>query len=367
MNILFINSIGVNKLGGGEKWMVRAARGLMNNGHRVFLAGKPGSEILAEATKTGVPTRVFNIRADISPIATWKIYRFLKAEQIDVLICNLNKDVRVAGLAARFAGHTVVLARHGILLAGKKWKHKVTLTNLADGIITNSTTIRDAYQNYGWFPDGFVRVIYNGIADKSTVVAHDFSKDYPGKTVIFSSGRLAEQKGFDDLITAFAQVHARRPETVLVIAGKGKLEQDLRQLASRLGVGESVHLIGFLDNPDPFTKGCHLFVLSSLFEGMPNVVMEAMALGKPAIATDVNGARELMGDTGWIVPPKNPGILAQTILKVLSDPTAMEQAGKAGLDRVKGHFTIPAMVSQLEQFFQEKCREKQQRTPEKNH
>lgn len=360
MNILFINSIGVNKLGGGEKWMVRAARGLHQAGHKVFVGGKKGSEVLQEAEKAGVPTRIFNIRADIGPIMTWKIARFLKAEDIEIMVCNLNKDVRVAGLAARIVGKPVVIARHGIQLAGNKWKHKVTLTNLTDGILTNSITIKKAYEGYGWFKPDHVKVIYNGIADKSGVVAHDFSKDYPGKKVILSAGRLSDQKGFDDLITAFATVSHKRDDLVLVIAGKGKLEDELKAHARNLGVEEKVKFLGFIENVDPLMKGCDLFVLSSLFEGMPNVVMEAMAVGKPVIATDVNGARELMndGETGIIVPAKNPDILAQKILELLGNPEQMAAFGKAGEARVKSEFTIPAMVRQLETYFQSKLDEK---------
>lgn len=360
MNILFINSIGPNKLGGGEKWMVRAAKGLHEAGHKVFVGGKPNAEILQEAQKAGVQTRIFNIRADIGPVMTWRIARFLKQEEIDILVCNLNKDVRVAGLAARLVKKPVVIARHGIQLAGKKWKHKITLTNLTDGILTNSITIQKAYEGYGWFKPGHVKVIYNGIADKSGVQAYDFSRDFPGKKVILSAGRLSEQKGFDDLITAFAAVTAKRDDLVLVIAGKGKLEEELKAQAKTLGVEDRVKFAGFIENVDPLMKGCHLFVLSSLFEGMPNVVMEAMAVGKPVIATDVNGARELMTDgvTGIIVPPKNPAVLAEKMLEILDDADRLAAFGKAGEQKVKAGFTIPAMVQQLETYFQLKLDEK---------
>lgn len=364
MNILFINSIAPRKFGGGEKWMLKAARGLADAGHNVFVASKRGAEILKYARKAGLPAHIFNVRADISPVATYRIYRFLRRENIDILVCNLNKDVRVAGLAARLAGNVVVIARHGILLCGKKWKHKLTLTRLTDGILTNSRTIKQAYLNYGWFDDSFIRVIYNGIEPKPNVQAHNFAEHHPGKKIILSAGRLSEQKGFAYLIEAAARLR-QRDDLAFVIAGKGRLESRLRQLVSHHGLQDRVHLIGFTDNLDPLIKGCDLLVLASLFEGMPNVVMEAMALGKAVVATDVNGVRELMvpDRTGLIVPPRDAAALAQSISVLIDDPVRREQMGRLAQRRVREHFTIERMVSELEGYFIEKLQEKRNHEP----
>jgi glycosyltransferase involved in cell wall biosynthesis len=363
MNILFINSIAKHKFGGGEKWMIKAAAGLSSAGHKVFLAGKKDSEIIRFAQKAGVATVALTIHADISPLATWRIARFLKRERIEVLICNLNKDVRVAGLAARIVGTPVVLARHGMQLCGKKWKHKFTLTRLTDGIITNSETIKKAYAGYGWFANDFVKVLYNGIEDKSRVIAYDFQKDFGNKRVILSAGRLAEQKGYGYFLQAAQKLLSKRDDLVFVIAGKGKLEADLKKLANDLGIQDSVRFLGFIEDLDPYIKGCDLFVLASIFEGMPNVVMEAMALGKAVVATDVNGARELMldGSTGTIVPPRDPAALAAAISVLIDDRELCEDFGVAGLARVKKEFTIPAMVRNIERFLSEKLHAKKSR------
>ena len=353
MRILFVNSISANKFGGGEQWMVKAAKGLMDAGHKVFVASKRGAEILRVAHRAAVPTRVFNIRADFSPLNTWRIARFLTHERIEVLVCNLNKDVRVAGLAARLVHTPAVVARHGVLLCARKWKHKVTLTNLVDSILTNTQSIKQAYDGYGWFGDGFVKVVYNGIEDKSHVPPYDFARDFPGKKVIFSAGRLTPQKGFVDLIRAASRLAEKRRDFALVIAGQGRQEDELKALASSLGLEAVVHFWGFRDTIDPLLKGCDLFVLASHFEGMPNVVMEAMAAGKPVIATDVNGARELMvpESTGRIVPPRDPAALAAAIAALLDDAHLRREFGRQGLQRVQTHFTIPLMVQNLEQYF----------------
>jgi len=366
MKILFINSIGRNKFGGGEKWMVNAAHGLATRGHSVVIAGKKGSRIIEFARSKGVSTANFNIRGDISPVTTLRIALWLKKNRIDILICNLNKDVRVAGLAARLAKTPVVLARHGMLLCSRKWKHKVTLTNLTDGIITNSRTISEAYKQYGWFPANFVKVIYNGLDIPEKVEPYDFASRFPGKKIIYSAGRLSGQKGFNYLIDAAAILKKERSDLLFAISGDGKLENELNSQIRQKELDDTVALMGFSADIYPMLKGCDLFVLASLFEGMPNVVMEAMAMGKAVIATDVNGARELMGtnesgrecNTGIIIPPKNPQAIADAIRSIIDSPEALVTLGNAGYTRVKNEFTTNAMADNLERYLREKVIEK---------
>lgn len=366
MNVLFINSIGKDKFGGGEKWMVNAAKGLTERGHNVVMASKKNSRLLTYAAEKGVQTEVMNIRGDFSPLATLKIASWMKQHETDVLICNLNKDVRVAGLAARLVGSPVVLARHGMLLCSKKWKHKLTLTRLTDGIITNSQTIRKAYAEYGWFSENFVKVIYNGLNIPENVTPFDFASRFLGKKIIYSAGRLSKQKGFEYLIEAAAILKRKRDDLIFAISGEGKLESELSDQIRTLGLEDSFVLLGFTSDIYPYLKGCDLFVLASLFEGMPNVVMEAMAMQKPVIATDVNGARELMGasaeslrcDTGLIIPPKEPQAIAEAIEKLIDNPEAAEACGKAGYERVKNNFTMQAMVNNLEKHLRNKIAEK---------
>lgn len=366
MNVLFVNSIGRNKFGGGEKWMVNAARGLASRGHDVVIAGKKDSRIIEYARSKGVRTEIFEIRGDLSPLTTLKIARYLTKHRIDILICNLNKDVRVAGLAARIAKTPVVLARHGMLLCSRKWKHRVTLTNLTDGIITNSRTIRHAYREYEWFPADFVKVIYNGLDIPEKVEPYDFAARFPGKKIIYSAGRLSGQKGFEYLIEAAAILNKERNDLLFAISGEGKLEEELISRIRRKDLENTVILLGFSADIYPMLKGCDLFVLASLFEGMPNVVMEAMAMKKPVIATDVNGARELMGAgedssecaTGIIIPPKNPEAIAEAIRSIIDSPATLAAFGRSGYLKVKNEFTTDAMTENLERHLRQKLLEK---------
>ena len=360
MNVLFINSIGRDKFGGGEKWMVGAAKGLLDRGHSVTVAGRNRSRVLGYAADNGLPTAVIEIHSDVSPLKTLRIASFLKKQGVDILICNLNKDVRVAGLAAKLAGTPVVLARHGMLLCSKKWKHRLTLTRLTDGIITNSRTIRDAYAAYGWFNPDFVKVIYNGIAVPENTKPHDFSVRFPKKKIIYSAGRLAEQKGFGYLVDAAAMLCRERDDLVFVVSGEGKLETSLKARVRAGGIDNAFVFDGFTADIYPRLAGCDLFVLASLFEGMPNVVMEAMAMEKPVIATDVNGARELIkdGETGLVIPPRDPRAIARAIGDLIDNPETMTSFGEKGRNRVAKLFTMERMVDALERHLQKKLNEK---------
>ncbi len=360
LNILFINSISAQKYGGGEKWMLTAAKGLSERKHNVFIASKKNSILLNKAKQKSIKTVAFNIRSDFSPCNLYLISRFLKKNKIDVLICNLNKDVRVAGLAAKLVKTPLVIARHGMLLCGKKLKHKITLLNLVDTILTNSQSVKNIYKTYGWFQNEYIKVIYNGIQVKNDIVAYNYKNDFPNKKIIISAGRLSNQKGFTHLLKAAAILKEKRNDLIIIIYGEGRLKEKLQNEMKQLNLEDTIVFGGFKNELAPYFKGCDLFVLTSEFEGMPNVVMEAMAVGKAVVATDVNGVRELLDNqkSGMIIPPKDPKAIAKAINSIIDDEEKLKFFGKEGLKKVKEFFTIPIMIDNLEKYFSERLKNK---------
>ena len=133
-------------------------------------------------------------------------------------------------------------------------------------------------------------------------------------------GRLTEQKGLVDLLRAMRLVVDRQPAHLLVI-GSGPLEQDLRATARGLGLAEHVHFLGSREDVLAILPCLDMVVSSSLWEGFPTVLLEAMALGVPVVASDVSGSRELVrdGETGVLAPPRAPAKLAEAILSSLAD------------------------------------------------
>jgi glycosyltransferase involved in cell wall biosynthesis len=361
MKIAFVNFIGTGKFGGGEKWMVSAASQLALKGHDILIIAKADSRFLAYAEKAGIATLGIRNWQKLSGIYLPVIRKALALQKNEVIICNLNTDVRSAGLLAKISGTPVVLARHGILMFNrKKFRYWASSKFILDGIITNSMTIKNTYAGYGWFDDRFVKVIYNGISIPDHTDPFDFESRFPGKKIIYSAGSLSEQKGFTFLIRAAALLKQTRNDLLFAVSGEGRLAEKLKREIAKNGVEDSFIFLGFTADIYPFLKSCDLFVLPSLYEGMPNVVMEAMAMNKPVIATDVNGTRELMiaGKTGLIVPPKNPAALAEAIAAVIDNPQMLSDFGNAGYERVKQNFTMQAMTDRLEEYFDQLLKDK---------
>jgi glycosyltransferase involved in cell wall biosynthesis len=360
LTIFFSNSISAPKWGGGEKWMITAATGLKKRGHRVILSGKAKSVLLQRAREAGLEVIPLNIYADYSPFKIWYTKRILKREQVDVIVLNLNKDIRVAGLAARWAKVPVILARNGIQLISDKWKHKKTM-GLVDGIITNSETIRAAYNAYSWMPKDKTKVIYNGISVPNGLPSVDIRTLWnipEDHTVFLAAGRLTGQKGFDLLVEAVAGMKKPpRPFTVL-IAGRGKQREQLMRLTQKRRLNGQVKFIGFQSNLLPILKAADFIIITSRQEGMPNVVMEGMALGKPVLAARVNGVPELMdhGKTGFIFEPFNIEAIRNAMVYALEHQREPEiQAwGSAAREHIRTRFPVEKMLDELENYFFEK-------------
>ncbi len=175
----------------------------------------------------------------------------------------------------------------------------------------------------------------------------------PGAAVVVAAGRLHPQKGFNHLIRAFALVRNALP-CKLVILGEGPQRGELEQLITELGLSTDVALPGFQDNPYKFMGRASLFVLSSLYEGFGNVLLEALALGTPVVATACPvGPDEIIshGVTGLLVPPADERALAEAMTKVLSDSELRRKLSANGPARA-ADFSLPNIVAQYLGLFE---------------
>jgi glycosyltransferase involved in cell wall biosynthesis len=179
--------------------------------------------------------------------------------------------------------------------------------------------------------------------------------DVKDDQVVLFVGNMLFSKGIRDLLSAFCEVQRTRPKTFLVLVGRTQEKGYVLGTAEKQGIADRVRIIGSV-NPEEIPKWMHLgdtFVLPSHTEGMPNVVLEAMAAGKPVIATDVGGVSEVIQDgvSGVLVPPKDPESLKRAMLDLLADEEKATRMGRAGRERIESSFTLESTAMGISRVY----------------
>jgi glycosyltransferase involved in cell wall biosynthesis len=212
------------------------------------------------------------------------------------------------------------------------WKH-------ASGVVANSHGLKLLATRF--YPAIPVDIIPNGVQ------ANLYQPAQPGgKNRLLFASRLTHQKGLDILLKALATLQPL--EWHLTIAGDGPRRADWESLSHSLGLQQRVDFVGWVDD-EQLRKNydaADIFVLPSRHEGMPNVVLEAMACGLPVIATGIAGSEELVvdGQTGFLVPVDDPSALAAALKTLLTDPRRVQSMGQAGRERVVASYTWEAVT-----------------------
>jgi glycosyltransferase involved in cell wall biosynthesis len=195
------------------------------------------------------------------------------------------------------------------------------------------------------YPARRMVTVHNGIEPPPDVAPVRLAD---GPTVV-EVARLAAVKGQRTLLEALTHVHATAALVGRDLEHGGAYENELRSEAERLGVSDRVVFAGYRDDVPALLAGCDVFCLPSFAEGLPLVVLEAMAQGKPVVATPVGGTAELVvhGETGLLVPPGDADALAAALAELLDDPSAAARMGAAGRARVLAEFSAAAMVERV--------------------
>jgi len=199
-------------------------------------------------------------------------------------------------------------------------------------------------------PSGSVLTIHNGVPDEKPATA---ARPRPGP-LIGAIGRLEPQKGYDVLIHALAQVE----DATLVLVGDGGERSALEQLASRLGVADRLHWVGWSDDARGYLETFDVFAFPSRFEGFPLAVLEALLARRAVVASDVGSTAEAVrdGETGVLVPPENPAALAAAIRKLLAEAELRQRLGEQGRRLVLDRFTADHMTRRFESLYAELLR-----------
>jgi glycosyltransferase involved in cell wall biosynthesis len=332
--------------GGVERLMLNLCEGLVGLGYPVDLLMVKGRSAHLQALPQGL--NVVPLGASHTYGSLPAVVRYLRSERPAALLAVKDRANQVAIVASRLARTPTRIAVEiqttiSAALDGKGLLQKAVwylpmrlLYPMAHVVVAVSEGVARDLAGITGIPLEQIRIIRNPVVTQSMLrlaresVEHPWFHD-PLRPVILGIGRLTRQKDFPTLIRAFARVRANT-SCRLMILGEGRDRAMLSGLAQNLGISADVALPGFVVNPYPFLNRASLFVLSSLWEGSPTVLTEAMALGVPVVATDCpSGPREILRD-GRIAPlvaMGDPEALATAMLDTLArspDKVALQEA-----------------------------------------
>ncbi|MEQ8752502.1 MAG: glycosyltransferase [Coleofasciculus sp. G1-WW12-02] len=320
--------------GGAERVMVNLTSGFVERGVKVDLV----LNIVEGPYLAQVPSevRIVDLKDPRLLSGLPKLARYLRQEQPVALLSALHYNNEIAIWAKRLAGvstRVVVSERNTLSIHARHQKDSERWSPIlarlfypwADGIVAVSHGVANDLSKVTGLSQSRIRVIYNPVNTSEVLkkakepVEHPwFAKGEP--PVILGLGRLNKQKNFSTLIRAFSQVQQVQP-CRLVIVGRGPERQKLNNLVRELGLEEDVTMVGFSDNPYAYMAQAKVFVLSSAWEGLPNVLIEAMVVGTPVISTNCpSGPVEILdnGKYGLLVPLGDIETMTKALLGVLS-------------------------------------------------
>jgi len=334
--------------GGTERVMLNLAKAFVARNLRVDLVLARAEGPYLEQVDPDV--RIVDLQAQWMPSSLPKLVKYLRQSQPQTLMTALHYPCEIALLAKRLASvrTRIIVSEHNTLsLEAKRIpKLSVRLSShaarlfypYADGIVAVSQGVADDLAEVTKLSRDRIQVIYNPVVLPELFQLAQAPIDHPWfqpgePPVILGVGRFYPQKDFPTLIRAFAKVQAQRPAR-LVILGEGPDEADLRSLIHTMNLQDVVSLPGFVENPYTYMAKAQVFVLSSAWEGLGNVLIEAMAVGTPVVSTNCeSGPAEILanGKYGALVPVGDSDAIATAIGRVLDgdrptvDPTWLDQ------------------------------------------
>lgn len=331
---LFVPSL---RGGGAERAMVTLANGFAERGLKIDLVlARAEGPYLSEVSPE---VRVVDLQSSRVLASLPGLVRYLRRECPQAMLSALSHANIIAVMARMLAGvpiRLVVSERSNLSISSSEPQNlrgRAVLPLMrwiyrkADGVVAVSRGVADDLARTIDLPRGLISVVYNPVVTSELIEKSKMPLEHPwlgeGKPpVILGVGRLTQAKDFATLIFAFAQVRAVH-DCRLVILGEGELRAGLEKLVTSLGVQDSVRLPGFVDNPFAWMSRVQLFVLSSRWEGLPNVLIQAMACGAAVVSTNCpSGPDEILegGKWGWLVPVGNVEALAGAMTALLEAP-----------------------------------------------
>jgi glycosyltransferase involved in cell wall biosynthesis len=331
-------------------------------------------ELVPVFRQAGIPVHLLKSRSRFDPLALGRLVRLLRAGHFDIVHSHLFRADIYAGLAvARLRIRPLLVStRHNddrFFLNPFVGLVHYGVSARQDLIIAISDHIARFTVSRGVRHPERVRRVYHGLEPPVTQALEREGQHIrrelgigPDEFLVGNVGRLALQKGQRHLIAAMPLLLERVPRAHAIIAGGGDLEDYLRDLASDMGVAERVHVLGPRKDVPALMHAIDVFVMPSIWEGFGLVLLEAMAAGRPIVASRVATIPEVVvdGETGLLVPVGDPLALATALAELAEQPERAARLGEAGRERLRRQFSLEKMVGDTELLYRELLEERGQ-------
>ncbi|MBW2594462.1 MAG: glycosyltransferase family 4 protein [Deltaproteobacteria bacterium] len=372
ISILFV--IDGLEFGGGERTFLQLIQGLPCERYAIHVATSPEGDFFKILTGMGIDVVPLDLRKRVSVNNIKKLSGIIRKRKIDIVHSQGGRSDFYARIAARRLKpkikivNTVAMPVKGYdVSALRKGAYRFfdwVSERYADRFIVVSEVLKETLLNSYRIPPDKVIKIYNGIElneyrpngkevrSQKSEVRREFglSKDAP---VIGAIGRMVWQKGFEYLIECIPEIVRTYPDAKILIVGDGPLRERLGALSEELGVRDNVIFAGFRSDIKEILSAVDLLVVPSLLEGFPMVTLEAMAMAKPIVATNIDGITEQITDgiDGILVSPRDPSTLAKAVIRVLNDNELVRTMGLSARERVEQDFSVEKMVAETEKVY----------------
>jgi glycosyltransferase involved in cell wall biosynthesis len=365
VKILFLStSMG---MGGADSQLLSAARVMVARGHDVVIVSlTPLGPMGLRARALGIRTESLEMPRGVpDPRALLHLARITRDWRPDVVhshMVHANLLARALRLVAPVPA--LVSTIHNIYEGGRLRMAAYRLTNgLVDHMTIVSQAAADRFVGEKIVPARLLTVVPNGVDTESIGAvppgagqALRRSLDLGERFAWLAVGRFEVAKDYPNMLRAFALARARHPEAVLLLVGRGSLQAETAALVSELGLDDRVRFLGVRDDVPVVMRAADGYVMSSAWEGMPMVLLEAGAAGLPIVATKVGGNHEVVleGQSGFLVPPRDSAALGSAMMRLADLPAERRQAmGQRGREHIERHYGLERVAERWEEIYRD--------------
>lgn len=353
--------------GGLEIQALEMSRQLVRRGHRVWLACCPGSRLQHEAAAEEIRTLAYDVRGYFHPRTMWKIARFIAGESIDIVHCQLSRDIATIVPAVRlsFRQTPVILSKRvGSYISKRDPLHRFTYSGVSRVLAISGVIHRNVVETTPVPPERVITLhdsVDTELFSSARVTGGTFRREYnlgDDIVVVGFVGRFSPGKGHEELLAAADIIRKQRPNVRFLVVGEASYgerpyESKIRNTARTLGLEGTVLFAGFRKNIPEVMAAFDLLAFPSHAESFGVVLIEAMAMELPVVSTNCDGVLDIVvdGETGLYIPPRNAPALAAALIRLIDSPEMRHRMGRAGRQRVLEKFDQRRQTDKLMQVY----------------